>query len=114
VIGDNHEAGRIPVAGNGPVFHHPHIFFMKDTCTISLKAPAVSVLQDQGDILMATAKYGQGTVFAVADPWVYNEYTDGRNLPPEYDNLAGATELVSWLVKQVPRGNHSDAGAAAQ
>jgi unsaturated rhamnogalacturonyl hydrolase len=114
VIGDNHEMGRIPVAGNGPVFQHPHIFFMKDTCTLSLKAPAVSVLQDRGDILMATAKYGKGTVFAVADPWVYNEYTDGRNLSPEYDNLAGAEELVHWLVNQVPRGTRSPAKATPQ
>ena len=50
---------------------------------------------------MASAKYGKGTVFAVADPWVYNEYTNGQNLPPEYDNLGGAVELVNWLVKQV-------------
>jgi unsaturated rhamnogalacturonyl hydrolase len=114
VIGDNHESGRIAVAGNGPVFQHPHVFFMKDTCTISLKAPAVSVLQDRGDILMATAKYGKGTVFAVADPWIYNEYVNGHNLPPEYDNLAGAAELVHWLVNQVPRGNHSPAEGAAQ
>jgi unsaturated rhamnogalacturonyl hydrolase len=56
---------------------------------------------------MATAKYGKGTVFAVADPWVYNEYTNGQNLPPEYDNLAGAVELVNWLVKQVPRETQS-------
>jgi len=54
---------------------------------------------------MATAKYGKGTVFAVADPWVYNEYTDGKNLPAEYDNLGGAVELVEWLVKQAPHGN---------
>jgi unsaturated rhamnogalacturonyl hydrolase len=71
------------------------------------------VLQDRGDILMATAKYGRGTVFAVADPWIYNEYTNGH-LPPEYDNLAGAAELVQWLVNQVPRGNHYPARAAAQ
>jgi unsaturated rhamnogalacturonyl hydrolase len=102
VIGKDHEPGRIAVAGNGPVFQHAHVFFMKDTCTISVKAPAVSVLQDRGDILMATAKYGKGTVFAVADPWIYNEYTDGRNLPPEYDNLAGGEELVHWLVNQIP------------
>ena len=38
----------------------------------------------------------------MADPWVYNEYTDGRNLPPDYDNLAGAAELIHWLVEQVP------------
>jgi unsaturated rhamnogalacturonyl hydrolase len=114
VIGDNHEMGRIPVAGNGPLFHHPHTFFMKDTCTISLKAPAVSLLQDRGDILMATAKHGKGTVFAVADPWVYNEYTDGRNLPSEYDNLAGAVELVNWLVQQIPAATRSPVGAALQ
>jgi unsaturated rhamnogalacturonyl hydrolase len=103
VVGNDHAMGRIPVAGDGPLFHNPHTFFMKDTCTISLKTPAVSLLQDKGDILMATAKYGKGTVFAVADPWIYNEYTDGRNLPPEYDNFGGAMELVSWLVKQGPR-----------
>ena len=66
------------------------------------QGPAASLLEDRGDILMASAKYGKGTVFAVADPWIYNEYTDGQNLPPEYDNLGGAVELVNWLVKQVP------------
>jgi unsaturated rhamnogalacturonyl hydrolase len=101
VIGKAHDTGRIPVAGSGPLFHYPHTLFMKDTCTISIKGPAASLLQDRGDILMASAKYGKGTVFAVADPWVYNEYTNGQNLPPEYDNLAGAVELVNWLVKQV-------------
>ncbi len=25
---------------------------------------------------MATAKYGKGTVYAMVDPWLYNEYTD--------------------------------------
>jgi unsaturated rhamnogalacturonyl hydrolase len=103
VIGDQHDMGRIPVAGGGPLFKHPHVFFMKDTCTISVKSPAVSLLQDRDDILMATEKYGKGTVFAVADPRVYNEYTDGHNLPAEYDNLAGAGELVTWLLQQVPR-----------
>jgi unsaturated rhamnogalacturonyl hydrolase len=103
VIGKAHETGRIPVAGGGPLFRYPHTFFMKDTCTISLKSPAASLLEDRGDILMATAKYGKGAVFAVADPWIYNEYTNGQNLPPEYDNLAGAVELVHWLKEQVPR-----------
>lgn len=102
VVGTAHEMGRIMVPGGGPLFRHAHTLFMKDTCTISVKSPAAPLLEDKGDILMATAKYGRGTVFAVADPWVYNEYTNGQNLPPEYDNLAGAVELVSWLVKQVP------------
>jgi unsaturated rhamnogalacturonyl hydrolase len=102
VVGTSHEMGTIVVPGGGPLFRHAHTLFMKDTCTISVKGQATPLLKDKGDILMATAKYGRGTVFAVADPWIYNEYTNGQNLPPEYDNLAGAVELVSWLVKQVP------------
>lgn len=59
VIGDDLAAGQIAVGGGGPLFHDPHILYMKDTCTISLKAPATSLLEDKGDILMATAKYGK-------------------------------------------------------
>jgi unsaturated rhamnogalacturonyl hydrolase len=105
VIGSDQAAGTIQVKGGGALFRYPHTLYMKDTCTLSLKGPAVPLLQDRGDILMATAKYGKGTVFGVADPWVYNEYTDGKNLPPGYDNLGGAVELVEWLVKQAPHGN---------
>jgi unsaturated rhamnogalacturonyl hydrolase len=49
---------------------------------------------------MATAKYGKGTVFAIGDPWLYNEYVDGRKLPAEFQNFDAAHELVDWLIKQ--------------
>jgi unsaturated rhamnogalacturonyl hydrolase len=104
VVGKQIVSGTIPVSGGGPLFRDPHTFYMKDTCTISAKPPAHSLLQDKGGIVMATAEYGKGTVFAVVDPWLYNEYTAGRNLPPEYDNFAGGKELVRWLLQQVPRG----------
>src|SRR6201996_4883148 len=68
VEGKAHDTGRILVAGGGPLFHYPHTLFMKDTCTISVKGPAASLLEDRGDILMASAKYGKGTVFAVPAP----------------------------------------------
>jgi len=51
-------------------------------------------------MLMATAKFGKGTVFAVGDPWIYNEYTDGRKLPSEYENLQAARDLSRWLLAQ--------------
>jgi unsaturated rhamnogalacturonyl hydrolase len=105
VVGSDHAPGTIRVAGGGPLFRYKHTLFMKDTCTISVKGSAAPLLEDRGDVLMAAAKYGRGTVFAVADPWIYNEYTDGKNLPAEYDNLGGAVELVDWLVKQAPRTN---------
>ena len=46
---------------------------MKDTCAISLKPQAL--LEDKAGIVMATAKLAKGTVVAVVDPWLYNEYT---------------------------------------
>ena len=66
---------------------------MKEICTISVNSPAISLLRDRGDILMASAKYGKGTVFATVDPWLYNEYTDGRKLPAEYDNFAAGRQM---------------------
>jgi unsaturated rhamnogalacturonyl hydrolase len=52
---------------------------------------------------MATAKFGKGTVFATVDPWLYNEYTDGRKLPAEYDNYAAGKDLARWIFAQVPQ-----------
>jgi unsaturated rhamnogalacturonyl hydrolase len=76
VIGEQLALGTIAVNGDGPVFFHPHVFFMKDTCAISVKSPAVALVHDGADTAMATAKYGKGTVLAVVDPWLYNEYID--------------------------------------
>lgn len=101
VIGTEWEMGKIVVDGNGPIFRHPHTLFVKDVCTISVSGPAKPVLRDGDDILMAVAKYGKGTVFAFVDPWLYNEYTDGRKLPPTYDNYAAGEELVRWILEQV-------------
>lgn len=103
VEGDKYEMGKIAIAGGGPVFRDPHSIYMKDVCTISVSAPAVSLLNDHGEVFMATAKYGKGTVFATVDPWLYNEYTDGRKLPiADFDNYAAGRELVRWILEQVP------------
>jgi unsaturated rhamnogalacturonyl hydrolase len=106
ILGEQVEDGRIPVAPGGLLFHQAHTLYMKDTCAISLHGAATPLLQDRGDVVMATAKYGRGTVFAAVDPWVYNEYTDGRKNPRiynQFDNFAGGKELVQWLLQQHPR-----------
>ncbi len=102
VVGDDYPSGQIRVSGGGPIFHEPHTLYMKDTCTISIKAPATALLEDRGDIMIATAKYGKGTVVAVVDPWLYNEYTDPRKNPPLQDNYAAGKEFVRWLLAQSP------------
>ncbi|MGO9936692.1 MAG: glycoside hydrolase family 88 protein [Terracidiphilus sp.] len=106
IIGEHVEDGRIPISADEPLFHHPHTLYMKDTCAISLRESAVPLLRDRGDVVMATAKYGRGTVFAAVDPWLYNEYTDGRKNPAiydQFDNFAGGEEFVQWLLQQHPR-----------
>jgi unsaturated rhamnogalacturonyl hydrolase len=103
VDGNKFEMGRIAVDGGSSIFPTPHTIYMKEICTISAKSPALPALRDHGDVLMATAKYGKGTVFATVDPWLYNEYTDGRKLPAEYDNFAAGKELVGWILSQTPR-----------
>jgi unsaturated rhamnogalacturonyl hydrolase len=105
ILGEHVEDGRMAVDGNGPLFHHPHALYMKDTCAISLSGPAVALFRDRGDVVMASAKYGRGTVFASVDPWLYNEYTDGRKKPEiydQFDNFAGGQELVQWLLQRRP------------
>lgn len=103
VRGDHIEDGTIPIAAGGPIFHHAHTIYTKDTCAISLSGSAQPLLKDRGDVVMATARYGRGMVFVMVDPWAYNEYTDGRKnsgVYSQFDNFAAATELVRWLVEQ--------------
>jgi unsaturated rhamnogalacturonyl hydrolase len=100
VIDDNFAMGRIDLPVASPPFTHPHVLYMKDTCSLTLSGDAVPLLRYQGDLLMAFAHYGKGMVFAVTDPWLYNEYTDGRKLPAEYDNFAGGVKMVHWLLDQ--------------
>jgi unsaturated rhamnogalacturonyl hydrolase len=98
---DKWEMATVMIPAGTGVFEQPHKAYLKEICTIRLSGPAKAVVTDQGDVLMAVAKYGKGSVFAVADPWVYNEYVDRRNkLPLDYDGFAAAIDLAGWAVRQ--------------
>ena len=77
--------------------------YLKEVSALEIKTPAIANTIKDGDIIIATAKYGKGTVFAVGDPWLYNEYTDGRKIPADYENKKAADELASWLLKQATK-----------
>jgi len=99
VVGNDYPAGAVPIPVGTGVFAHPHHAYMKDTCSITVKGHARAVVTKGSDVMIAVAHYGRGTVLAVVDPWVYNEYTDRRNhLPVEYDNFASAIDLAGWAV----------------
>ncbi|MFN4312724.1 MAG: glycoside hydrolase family 88 protein [Chitinophagaceae bacterium] len=77
--------------------------FLKEISTLLMEPPAKAVLSDSGDVIMAAASFGKGTVLAVGDPWLYNEYVDGRRLPADFDNLGAARDLANWLLNQSHR-----------
>ena len=110
VIGDQFSPGLIPVTGTGAIFSGPHTLYMKDTCTISLTGSARSLLSDETGVVIAEAKYGKGTVVAVIDPWLYNEYTDHRKVLPVQDNFAAGEEFIDWLLKQPHRATTQQPG----
>lgn len=97
------ETGAINIPTTDPIFKTAKKIYIKEISTFKVNPPAVAELVDGKDTIIATAKYGKGTVFAVGDPWFYNEYTDGRKLPADYDNYKAANDLVKWALKQIQK-----------
>ncbi|RFZ94666.1 hypothetical protein D0C36_03770 [Mucilaginibacter conchicola] len=100
VMDDAHfEDGAIQLF-NHLVFTTARKIYLKDVCSIGLKGTAKPLLKAKnGAVIAAKAKYGKGMVLAVGDPWLYNEYVNGR-LPAGFENDKAMTDLASYLLKQ--------------
>jgi len=105
VQNDNFEQGAIYIGKENSVFTHPSKIFLKDVSDISVRSRARIVVRKGSDNIMAIAKYGKGTVFAVGDPWLYNEYIGHRRLPADFQNYEAATDLVKWLLRQTGKSS---------
>ncbi|GAA4084288.1 DUF4350 domain-containing protein [Mucilaginibacter panaciglaebae] len=105
VLDDKHFADGIGLPVDKAIFPSAPKTFLKDVCSIGIATAnaksAIKSADGQWNIAV-TLKYGKGTVFAVGDPWLYNEYVNGR-LPGVYKNDIAAKELTSWLKKQIKR-----------
>lgn len=99
VKNDEFETGAVIGDANNAVFKGRKMY-LKEISVLDIKAPAKPLITKDGDGILAIAKYGKGSVFAVGDPWVYNEYIDGRKVLPGFNNYAAAADLVNWLLKQ--------------
>lgn len=102
---DNYPQGAVLIPKNHPIFKTAKKLFVKELSVLSVKSPAVPSVKEEGDVVIATAKYGKGTVFAIGDPWLYNEYVDGRKVPIAlgYDNFKAAKDLAKWLLSQTAK-----------
>jgi len=99
VVGEDHASGEVVIPANTGIFGAGFSAFMKDTCSITVRGPAKAVVTDHGDIMIAISHLGKGVVLAVTDPWVYNEYADGRKMR-QYDGFEAAQDLAAWAVHQ--------------
>jgi unsaturated rhamnogalacturonyl hydrolase len=77
--------------------------FLKEISTIKLSKKAIPVLNQKDQVIMASSHYGKGFVFAVGDPWLYNEYIDNRKLPQGFNNYKAAENLFEWLLSKTNR-----------
>jgi len=98
VKNDTYEQGVVFPGNGNSIFRTSKKMFLKELSVLNIKAPAKANTVKDGDVIIATTQFGKGKVLIVGDPWLYNEYVDGRKLPAEYENYKAAEDLVKWLV----------------
>lgn len=79
--------------------------YLKEISTIDISNKSYNEnfqirFKNEKDNLMVIGGKYLGTVFAVGDPWLYNEYVDGRKLPAEFENFKAANDLAKWALSQ--------------
>ncbi len=100
MVKDNQfEQGAVTVPAGNTIFTGGLKLYIKELSILQVQSPAQSLLSESGDVIMAQASYGQGRVFALGDPWLYNEYVDGKKLPAEFGNYQAARDLSAWLLQ---------------
>ena len=103
VINNDYKMGGVDISPGNEIFTTAKKIFIKEIASLSLSGTARAVVTARGDNVMAVAKHGKGKVFVLGDPWLYNEYVDGRRLPAEFENFKAAQDLSRWLLGQAKR-----------
>lgn len=100
VINNDYKMGGLAIPAGNAVFPNEKKVYVKEVATLKLSGDAKPLITANGDVIMATSRYGKGSVFVIGDPWLYNEYVDGRRLPLEFENFKAAQDLSRWLIAQ--------------
>jgi hypothetical protein len=99
VTGTNFEMGASVNLPDHPLFKGVAKIYIKEVSDINLKKNAKAILTEKGKVLIAEAMFGKGYVFAIGDPWIYNEYIDNDKLPIGFENRKAAINLADLLLK---------------
>jgi len=102
VTGTQFEMGACTDLPDHPLFRGVKKIYIKEVSDINLSGTAKAVLTEKGKVLIAENKFGKGYVFAIGDPWIYNEYIDHDRLPESFQNRKAAENLTELLLGKVP------------
>lgn len=99
VEGNEFDMGAFINLPFNPIFAGVDKIYMKEISTIKFEEPHFVLLKKDNEPVIIFKKYGKGFVFAITDPWLYNEYIDNRKLPKDFQNLRAAENLVKWILE---------------
>jgi unsaturated rhamnogalacturonyl hydrolase len=85
--------GILTAGGNSWIFEGAPEVYLVEVAPLKLSPDVEALLADHGVPIMALAQTGKGQVFALGDPWLYNEYIGRKN------NRAVAENLFRRLLK---------------
>lgn len=98
VTGTNWEMGACTNLPDHPLFKGVSKIYLKEISDIKLSGTSKAILTENGKVLIAENRYGKGYVFAIGDPWIYNEYIDHDRLPESFENRKAAENLTDLLL----------------
>lgn len=98
VTGTNYEMGASTNLPDHPLFKGVTKIYLKEIADLNLSGTAKAILTEKGRVLIAENKFGKGYVFAIGDPWIYNEYIDHDRLPESFENRKAAENLTDLLL----------------
>ena len=100
VQGSQFEQGKVALVSGKAVFQSANVAYIKELSVLAVQSPAQPLVTNNGKVIMATARLGKGKVFILGDPWLYNEYTDGRKIPAVFENFRAGKDLAAWLLSK--------------
>ena len=100
VKGDVFEMGSAYSVEPNEVLKSGTKIFVKDVTAIKLTGETKAIAVSNDHVVAAIAKYGKGKVIAIGDPWLYNEYVDGRKLPISFKNFDAMQQVVNWTLSK--------------
>jgi unsaturated rhamnogalacturonyl hydrolase len=101
VKGTAFEMGAAYASHSNGVIRAGQKMYVKEVSALNVKAPASAVAFAENKSVVAVSNYGKGKVIAVGDPWLYNEYVDGRKLPFGFQNFEAMQQIVNWSLRNI-------------